>query len=168
MCYGSSRSGMHASVGEGLNIKSPKDFWSGLIFMSFGLFVAWYGGTHYQYGSAVRMGPAYFPVWLGGLQFLMGLMVFIKSFAVKGPKVPKFHFKPMLFVLGGTVLFGYILKPAGLILSAIVLVVVSAFGGHEFKAKEVSILSVALAIFCVLVFVKMLGQPFPIWPSFFE
>lgn len=151
-----------------MKIKSPKDFWSGLIFIAFGAFVGIYGYTHYQYGSAVRMGPGYFPVWLGGLQALMGVMVLVKSVAVAGPPVPKFHLRPMAFVLGGTVLYGYILKPAGLVVSTIVLTIVAAMGGHEFKWKEVVALSVALAIFCVLIFVKMLGQPFPIWPSFIE
>jgi hypothetical protein len=151
-----------------MKIKSPKDFWSGLIFIVLGLFVGVYGGTHYQYGSAVRMGPGYFPVWLGGLQTLIGLIVFAKSLRVAGPAVPKFHLRPMAFVLGSAVLYGYILKPAGLVVSTIVLTIVSAMGGHEFKWKEVIWLSVVLAVACVLVFVKMLGQPFPIWPSFIE
>jgi hypothetical protein len=151
-----------------MKIKSPKNLWSALIFMGLGLFICIYGYTHYQYGSALRMGPGYFPTWLGALQFLIGLIVLISSFTVEGAKVPKFHFKPMLFVLGGTVLFGYILKPAGLVVSLIVFTFVSAYGGHEFKWKEVAWLSIALAVFSVLIFVKLLGQPFPIWPSFID
>ncbi len=46
------------------------------------------------------------------------------------------------------------------------LVVVSAFAGHEFKLKEVLVLAFALIVLSVLVFVKGLGQPFPLWPSF--
>jgi hypothetical protein len=72
----------------------------------------------------------------------------------------------LLFVLGATVLFGYILKPAGLVLSIIVFAFASAYGGHEFKWKEVAWLAIGLAVFSVLIFVKLLGQPFPIWPSF--
>ena len=57
-----------------MKIKSPKDFWAGLMFMVFGLFFLGWGATHYQMGTAVRMGPAYFPVVLGGLQAVLGLL----------------------------------------------------------------------------------------------
>jgi len=48
------------------------------------------------------------------------------------------------------------------------LVFISAYGGHEFKWKEVTILSAILILFSVLVFVKGLTLPFPICPSFIE
>jgi hypothetical protein len=151
-----------------MKIKSHKNFWSALIFIVAGAFISIYGYTHYQYGSALRMGPGYFPTWLGALTFLIGLMVMVQAFTLEGPTVPRFHWRPMLFVLGGVVLFGYILKPAGLVLSIMILAIVSAYGGHEFKWKEVVWLAIALAIFSVLVFVKLLGQPFPIWPAFID
>jgi len=48
------------------------------------------------------------------------------------------------------------------------LVFISAYGGHEFKWKEVAIMSVILVIFAVLVFVKALSLPFPICPEVIE
>ena len=63
-------------------------------------------------------------------------------------------------------MFGYLLKPIGLVLALALLVVVSAFAGHEFKLREVLLLSVVLIILSVLVFVKGLGLPFPLWPKF--
>ena len=63
-------------------------------------------------------------------------------------------------------LFGYLLKPLGLVAALTLLVVVSAFAGHEFKLKEVLVLAFALIVLSVLVFVKGLGQPFPLWPAF--
>jgi putative tricarboxylic transport membrane protein len=35
-------------------------------------------------GTAVRMGPAYFPFLLGGLLAFLGLLVFIEGFVVRG------------------------------------------------------------------------------------
>ena len=58
--------------------------------------------------------------------------------------------------------------PLGLILATVALVFISALGGHEFKWKEVLILSVILVLFSVLVFVKGLTLPFPICPQFIE
>jgi hypothetical protein len=149
-----------------MKIKSPKDFWAGLMFIGFGLFFALFALKYYQMGSAVRMGPAYFPTVLGGLLTFLGAMVLVESFALDGPKVPKFSFRPLVLISVACVLYGYLMKPLGLVVATFVLVVVSALGGHEFKWKEVTILYVVLIIFSVLVFVKGLTLPFPLWPAF--
>lgn len=149
-------------------IKSPKDFWSGLIFLGSGLFIGLYAYTHYQMGSALRMGPGYFPVWLGSLTFLLGTVIFGRSFVLKGPQIPKFHWRPIGFILAACVLYGYILKPAGFIPATMALVFVSAFGGHEFKWKEVSFLAIFMAILGVIIFIWGLKLPFPLWPEAFQ
>ena len=151
-----------------MKIKSPQDFWAGLMFIGFGLFFAIVAQLNYQMGSAVRMGPAYFPTVLGGMLAVLGAIVMFDSFVLTGDKVAKFHFRPLLFVMVSSLAFAYLLKPLGLVLASIALIFVSAFGGHEFKLKEVAILSVVLVIFSVLVFVKGLTLPFPICPSFID
>ena len=148
-----------------MKIKSPKDFWAGLMFIAFGIFFL-VVARNYQMGSAVRMGPAYFPTVLGGIMAVLGGIVFFQSLVVEGPKVPKLSFKPIFFISLSLILFGYLLKPLGFVLAVAILTVVSAFGGHEFKTKEVVILTVVLIIFSVLVFVKGLTLPFPLWPEF--
>ena len=151
-----------------MKIKSPKDFWSGLMFIGFGVFFLAWALTHYQMGTAVRMGPGYFPTVLGGLLAVLGLIVLLGGLATDGPPVPQFHFRPLIFITVGTVLYGYLMKPLGLIITTAALVFVSAYGGHEFKWREVTIVWLVLAIFSWAVFVKGLTLPFPIWPAAFE
>jgi hypothetical protein len=151
-----------------MKIKSPKDFWAGLMFIAFGLFFLGWAVTHYQMGSAVRMGPAYFPTLLGGLLAFLGALVLIESLAMEGPPVPKFGFRPLLLVLGACIAYGYMMKPTGLVIATGALVFISALGGHEFKWREVALLYVLLVIFSVLVFVKGLTLPFPLWPERFS
>lgn len=149
-----------------MRIKSPKDFWAGLMFVSVGVFFVIWALTHYQMGTAVRMGPAYFPVLLGGLLAFLGLLVLFESFVMEGPKVPRFSFRPLILISVACVVYGYAMKPLGLVLATALLVFISALGGHEFKWKEVTILFVVLIVFSVLVFVKGLTLPFPICPDF--
>ncbi len=149
-------------------IKSPKDFWAGVMFLAFGGGMAAIALKNYQMGSAVRMGPAYFPTVLGGILAVLGLILLLRSFALKGAKVATFHFRPLLFILVACLAFAYTLKPLGLIGAILLLVFISAFGGDEFKWKEVGILYVVLIIFSVLVFVKGLTLPFPICPAVIE
>ena len=151
-----------------MKIKSPKDFWAGLMFIGFGVFFMVWAITHYQMGTAVRMGPAYFPTMLGGLLAFLGLLVLIEAFAMEGPKVPRFAMRPLILISIGCVVYGYIMKPLGLVAATAALVFISAFGGHEFKWKEVTILFLILIVFSVLVFVKGLTLPFPICPAFIE
>ena len=166
-----------------MKIKSPQDWWAGLMFIAFGLFFIVFAlgtpefidrivGTKliggYQMGSSVRMGPAYFPVVLGGLLAFLGLLVLFDSIVEKGPDVATFHFRPLLFIAVSSLAFAYLLKPLGLVLASVALVFISAYGGHEFEWKEVANMSVVLVIFSVLVFVKALALPFPICPDFIE
>ena len=166
-----------------MKIKSQQDWWAGWMFIVFGLFfILVSAGTPefvnsmfgtklvagYQMGSSVRMGPAYFPVVLGGILAVLGALVLLDSLVEEGPNVAKFHFRPLLFIAVSSLAFAYLLKPLGLALASVALVFICAYGGHEFKWKEVAIMSVVLVIFSVLVFVKGLSLPFPVCPSFVD
>ncbi len=148
-----------------MKIKSPKDFWSGLMFIASGGFFAIWAVTHYQMGTAVRMGPAYFPAMLGGLLVVLGLIILASSLAMQGEPVPRLFFRPLFMVSLGLVLYGYLMKPLGLVGATAALVYVGALGGHEYRWKEVTILYVILILFSWLVFVKGLSLPFPLWPA---
>jgi hypothetical protein len=151
-----------------MRIKSPRDFWAGLMFIGFGLFASVWAVANYQMGTAVRMGPAYFPAVLGGLLAVLGLIVLLQSLSAEGPPVADMNFRPLILISAACVVYGYLMKPLGLVLATAALVYISAFGGHEFKWREVTILYVILIVFSVLVFVKGLTLPFPICPAIME
>jgi hypothetical protein len=151
-----------------MRIKSPKDFWAGLMFLGFGSLFSIWAMTHYKMGTALRMGPAYFPTLLGALLAFLGLVIFLQSLAVEGSKVPAFKLRPLSLILVGCLAYAYLMRPLGLVLATAALVFLSALGGSEFKLKEVALLYVVLIIFSVLVFVKGLTLPFPLWPEAFS
>ena len=197
-----------------MRIKNPKDFWAGLMFIGTGVFFALYAYANYQMGTAVRMGPAYFPFLLGGLLAFLGLLVFIEGFALAdtGDKLylpfniidlviavaiyavllelaPRIGLSPdwgmlaaslvvsvltvlyrpeakaLVLISVACLVYGYSMKPLGLVGATAALVFISAYGGHEFKWKEVAILFVILILFSYFVFVKGLTLPFPMWPA---
>ena len=47
-------------------ISSPENFWGGIMFVAFGA-IAMYVARDYPMGSAMRMGPGYFPMLIGGV-----------------------------------------------------------------------------------------------------
>ena len=62
-------------------------------------------------------------------------------------------------------LFAVLLKPAGLVIAIFALIMVSAFGGNDFRFKEILFLTVVLVIGSVAVFYYGLGLPFNLWPE---
>jgi hypothetical protein len=148
-----------------MKIKSPKNFWAGLMFISFGLFFL-IGARKYQLGSAARMGPAYFPTLVAGAITIIGGIVVFQSFVVEGAKVAMIPLRVIFYTTLSLILFGYLLKPLGLVLALVLLVVISGYAGHEFKLKEMFYLSAVMIVLSILVFVKGLNLPFPLWPQF--
>ena len=65
-----------------MHIKNGKDFWAGLMFAGAGLSFMLVS-QNYPMGSAVRMGPAYFPTMLGGLLAILGAVIFFRAFFSK-------------------------------------------------------------------------------------
>lgn len=145
-------------------IRSPKDFWAGLIYICIGL-GAVYIAQDYPMGTAVRMGPGYFPRVLGSVLALIGLISLARSFLRPGESIGRLAWREALLVLGGTVVFGLLVRGAGLALSLIVLVVVSAYASRQFRLRASVLLALGLAVFSVLVFIKGLGIPLPLWGS---
>lgn len=149
-----------------LSIRNPKEFWSGVMFTIFGLSAVLIG-QGYSMGSAGRMGPGYFPVALGSLLALFGLIAIVRSFLVKGEALEKFAVKEAFLVLLSVFLFGFLLRTTGLAISVIVMVMVSAYASSKFELKSSLLLAIGGAIFCAVVFVLGLGVPMPILGSWF-
>ncbi len=141
------------------SIRSPKDFWAGLLYAGFGA-AAVLIAREYGMGSSSKMGPAYFPTVLGSLLLLIGLASLIRSFFAKGEPIGAIAWKGMALVTLATVLFGALLRPAGLVAALATLILVSAAASVKFRIDWRALtLMVGLIVFCALVFVKALGLP---------
>ena len=142
-------------------IQSTKDFWSGLIYIFFGL-SAIVIAREYGMGTALKMGAAYFPTLLGGLLIIIGAISVIRGFVIRGAPVGAFAFKGLLMVVGATLLFGLTVRGVGLAIALPVSVILSAAASSRFGWKPTMLLAAGLTLFCVLVFVKGLGIPLPV------
>jgi len=159
-----------------VKIKSQKDFFSGLVFVVVGVAYA-LGATNYKIGDGARMGPGYFPLLLGVLLAILGVVVMFKAMVVEtmdGDKVGKFAWKPLFFIIAANLSFGVLLgglpsikfPSFGLIVAIYALVPIAAMAGDEFKLKEVLVLATILAATSYFAFIYALKLQFPVWPSF--
>jgi Tripartite tricarboxylate transporter TctB family len=141
-------------------MRNPKDFWTGVIFTAVGVGVVAMSRS-YSMGTATKMGPAYFPTVLGAALAILGLIAIVRSFLKAGDPIRGFAWKPGVLVLAATVLFGVLVRDAGLAVALLVMVMVSAFASVMFRWVPSVALAVGLAVFSVIVFVKALGLPIP-------
>lgn len=159
-----------------MKIKNEKDFFAGLMFLVLGGGFAW-GATSYTIGTGARMGPGYFPLLVGALLAVIGVLVMLKAMVIEtqdGARVGAFAWKPLFFILGANLLFGILLVglPAlgipgmGLIVAIYGLAIVASLAGEEFNFKEALILATVLAVGSYVVFVWALNLTLPVWPSF--
>ena len=142
-------------------IRSTKDFWAGLLYIFFGS-IAIVVARDYGMGTGVKMGPAYFPTILGGLLAGIGLISVVRSFIAPGTPIGAFAFKGLILVTASVVLFGFIVRGAGLVVALPLLVVMSASASKRFRWRTALIMAAVLTIFCSVVFVEGLGIPLPI------
>ena len=145
-----------------LKIKSQEDFWAGLMFIGFGV-LAIVVSRDYPMGSAMRMGPGYFPTYLGVMMAILGAIISALSFKVEGAKVGKFALRPMILLGIAFVSFGWAIDHIGFIPALLIMIFLSALAGKEFKLKEISILSAVLIAGCWALFIKGLELPFPLF-----
>lgn len=144
-------------------IRHPKDFWAGVLFIALGgagVFIA----LDYAMGTAGRMGPGYFPRWLGGILMGLGVILILRSFRLQSDRIAFPTLRPLLVVLGSVLLFGLTVTRIGLVLAVILLVLVASAASHEYRWKESIVAAVILAVFCVVAFRYGLQLQLPTWP----
>jgi putative tricarboxylic transport membrane protein len=144
--------------------RNPKDFWAGVIYLGFGL-AAVLIGRGYERGTALRMGPGYFPVALGLLLCLVGVAAIVRASFRPGEPLAKLAWRPLFFVLAGPLAFALVLRPLGLLVAVPVMVIISARASTRFELKHALGLAAGITLFATLVFGKALGLPLPILGS---
>jgi hypothetical protein len=150
-----------------MRTRNPRDFWAGAIYLALAIVVIWIGRS-YEQGSSARMGPGYFPTVLGATLALLGIVSIGRSFLRAGEPISGFAWRPLLLVLGATVLFGLLLPRAGVLVALACLIVVGALASRTSRLDATSIAAlIGLVTFCVVVFVKGLGVPMPLIGSWF-
>ena len=146
-------------------VRGPKDFWAGILFIAIGAFAV-IVALNYPMGTAARMGPGYFPRALGTLLMILGGASLVRGLRQQGAPIMPWQFRPIIVVLGSTVVFGLIVQYVGLAISTVLLVFASSFGSHEFRPKEAVLAGLFMAVLCVAVFVYALHIQLPVWPQF--
>ena len=116
-------------------------------------------------GTAAAMGPGYVPRGLAILIMIYGLVLGVRARCSGRQSFPEIAWRPLLLLSASVALFAILLPLVGLALSR---------ASRSWSAQasppttcgcaRMRCWRVALAAFAVLLFVKVLGLPIPVWP----
>jgi hypothetical protein len=144
-----------------LELQNNKDFWAGLMFIGIGA-TAMLIARDYRFGTALHMGPGYFPSVLGGILILFGIYVAVRGLYSKEKMQGPWPFRALIVLPLSIALFGALMKYAGLIPALAALIFGSAAAGREFKFVDILLMTVLLTVLSVALFIWGLGLPYPL------
>jgi hypothetical protein len=155
---------LRTSDGCTVRIRSPSDFWCGLLFIVVGIaFVVL--ARQYRLGTPARMGPGFFPTILGGILAALGLTLAILALVRDGDPLRFPRLRPMVAILIAIIVFALLLAPLGFVIAAAALILIAGFAEPELRPLENVGLTLFLIAFSVAIFVIALGLPMNLWPN---
>lgn len=152
-----------------LRIRNQKDFAAGAIYVLAGAGFS-IGALNYKMGDPARMGPGFFPFWIGILLALVGVVTALPALrrGAPGDAIQRPELRAMAWIIGAVVLFGLLLQPLGLVLALVALVLVSSRASHEFRWKGALVNTVVLIAFSFAAFIWGIKLQIPLWPTFLQ
>ena len=145
-----------------MNKRDFTDIIGGLFLTALGLFFAIYA-QRYSMGTLNRMGPGYFPVVLGAIMALLGLLVAVPAWSRAGVG-PDVSWKTMFIVIGSVVLFGATLQTVGLMFTSMLTVVVASLADNDITWRTRALMAIGVAPVIYVIFIFGLGMIIPVWP----
>jgi hypothetical protein len=144
-----------------LALANNKDVWGGLMLIAIGA-AAVLIARDYPFGTALRMGPGYFPVILGALLILFGLAILAGGLRRGEQIAGSWSLRALVVLPLSLILFGVLMQYGGFVPAMLVLIVGSATASSEFRLVEVLLFALGLTALSVAVFVWALGLPYPL------
>ncbi len=146
-----------------VELRDNQDFWGGVMLIVTGA-VAVYMARNYGFGTALRMGPGYFPTVLGVILILFGLFFVGRSFTSEERIEGTWSLRALIVIPISFVLFGILMTNAGLVAALMVLIYGGSMATPEFRPIEALLLAIGLTFFCIVIFVWGIGLPYPLFP----
>jgi len=146
-----------------------KDALSGILFVGLGLFVTMFAAS-LRLGTLSAMGPGFYPLTLGGLSIVIGLLFLGKFFIdrIRNSQisvVDAIHLKPLAIMSAAFLVFSLMSTRLGLFISIILVVILSRLASNEeIVWWKLSIYAVGMSVFTAALFRYGLGLPLQIWP----
>ncbi len=143
-------------------ITNAKDLATCGIFIAFGVFFAATALGTLDVGSAMRMGPGYFPLLLAGLLILIGIVIGVRGFVSTSAPLQPAPWRAVLMISLAPIIFGVTVRGLGLPAAIFLSTCAAAMASRRMSVPRAVIVSGAIAVFSTAVFVYALRLPMPV------
>ena len=140
-------------------ILNRNDLAAGLTFTTLGLAFGAQTIVALPLGTALRMGPGYFPLVLSGLLVLVGVAIVFRSIGETGSANRPVPWRGVFVLLSAPIVFGATIRGLGLVPAVGLVVLIFAFASRRTSPILACLLAVSLTVFCVAIFHYGLGLP---------
>lgn len=134
---------------------------AGLAFLAFGGAFA-IGALSYPLGTTERMGPGFFPLLLGALLAVAGVVLAVRPHEADDEPMTRPSWRALVFLLGGLLVFGLTIRGLGLVPSVFVTSLLAAFASRETGPVAALAMAAVLTAVSYAVFVVALQLPLPV------
>jgi hypothetical protein len=142
---------------------NAREVCAGALFLVFGAAVLVYARS-YPLGTAVDMGPGYFPTLLAILLCGTGLVAVVQGWrSTSRIKLGRLPLVPLIFVLAGVLAFAALIDSAGLAAASAVLILLSCYARLWRRPVEVAVLCGLLLALAYAVFIAAIDLPVDFW-----
>jgi hypothetical protein len=122
--------------------------------------LAIYEALHFELGGARRMGPGYFPFYIGILLLVIGAGLMFEGRWLRqadgaGAHLPSL--RGLLLILAAVICFALTIERFGLVVASLLAVFLGTLADQSTSMKQKLMLTVAVPIVCVLIFKFGLG-----------
>jgi hypothetical protein len=115
-------------------------------------------------GHAADMGPGYMPRVVALALMGFGLFFSGRGFWRMRVGIEPVQLRPLLAILASVGVFALTAERLGLAIASVAAVILASFATREGRLIEAVAFAIVLSGVAVLLFVKLLGLPIPIWP----
>lgn len=141
-------------------MRNSKDILAGLMFIGIALIFG-IGSQQYALGTALRMGPAYFPLLASLLLGAFGLAIVVHGFITAGTPFGPVSVRGLVLVLSAPVAFGLTLPGLGLVPATFIAAALGAAASRRTTPIGAVAIAAGLTAFSYVVFVMLVGVSTP-------
>jgi putative tricarboxylic transport membrane protein len=152
--------------GFSFSIRSPRDFWGGLVLVAVAILAIW-ASRELPGQRGFAFGPGTAPRLFAGLLVAFGTLVALIGLVSDGPRIDKYKIRGPVLVISAILGFAAMIRPLGLVIASFVTFIISILGSKESRMIEGTIAAAVMTAFCVLLFTYLLKLPFQLWPRFY-
>lgn len=151
--------------GVSFSIRSPRDFWGGLVLIAVGILAIW-ASRDLPGQRGFAFGPGTAPRLFSGLLVGFSAVVALSGLIMDGPRIEKYKVRGPVLVIFAILGFAAMIRPLGMVPASFVTFMVAILGSKEMRVLESFVAAAVMTAFCVLLFVYLLNLPFQLWPRF--